>query len=240
MKIIGFISAKGGLGNTTLLASVASQLQNSLAIDSHLGFRQLDLICSVENKVVYDFYDYVKGVDSEKCIIKKEEFHLLAASQTKSLRDFSQEETLQRLKILPYDFILIDIPKEESYLEFYKDICDEFIILSTDTDLSLRNLDKILFLFFKNRILKPQHLVFTFLEETLQMENSELKNILRPNIQIISQIPKYRVSDNLSEHRDYQRRIQKLVNVLQGAPIEIEEIMKEKKTVFDRLFRKEV
>ena len=73
-KVITVTSLKGGVGKSTITANLAFTLAQSgkriLAIDCDFNIRNLDLIMGLEDRVVYDFGDAVKGtVSPEKAII---------------------------------------------------------------------------------------------------------------------------------------------------------------------------
>ena len=64
-------SGKGGVGKTTLTASLGIALaeagKKTVLIDADIGLNNLDVVLSIENKVVYDILDVISG----KCRLKQ-------------------------------------------------------------------------------------------------------------------------------------------------------------------------
>ncbi len=64
-------SGKGGVGKTTVTASVGSALADMgfkvTLVDADIGLNNLDVVLGIENKVVYDILDVISG----KCRIRQ-------------------------------------------------------------------------------------------------------------------------------------------------------------------------
>ena len=74
-KIITVTSLKGGVGKSTVTANLGYSLalrgKQTLVIDCDFNIRNLDLIMGLEDRVVYDFGDAVRGsVKAEKAVIR--------------------------------------------------------------------------------------------------------------------------------------------------------------------------
>ncbi|MCL1901115.1 MAG: AAA family ATPase [Firmicutes bacterium] len=58
-------SGKGGVGKTTLVAHLGAALARAnlkvLLMDTDIGLNNLDVVCGVENKIVYDIVDVIEG-----------------------------------------------------------------------------------------------------------------------------------------------------------------------------------
>ena len=63
--IIAIASGKGGVGKTLVTASLAIALQRRghsvLAVDADMGLRNLDLMFGMQDDVLYDIGDVIKG-----------------------------------------------------------------------------------------------------------------------------------------------------------------------------------
>ena len=70
-KIIVITSGKGGVGKTTATASIGAALAlegNRVAVvDMDIGLRNLDVVMGLENRIVFNIVDAVKG----KCKLKQ-------------------------------------------------------------------------------------------------------------------------------------------------------------------------
>lgn len=119
-KSILIASGKGGTGKTMFAVNLGATLVNNgkkvLIIDMDLGLRNLDLYLGVENNVVYDVYDVMKGVCRiRQAIIQDKRFenlHMMSASPNKedgTLTPLHMKVLCSKLKD-KYDYILIDAP----------------------------------------------------------------------------------------------------------------------------------
>ena len=63
--VITVTSGKGGVGKTTFSANVSAALaelgKKTIAIDTDVGLRNLDIIMGLENRIVFDLVDVVEG-----------------------------------------------------------------------------------------------------------------------------------------------------------------------------------
>lgn len=149
-KVITVTSLKGGVGKSTITANLAFTLAQTgkriLAIDCDFNIRNLDLIMGLEDRVVYDFGDAIKGtVSPEKTIIPDprcqslflcaapySDFEIPSKSKFDSLLSYFSESG-------NYDYIIIDSPGD-SYpvLSLASSISDITIIVTTHNPASLR------------------------------------------------------------------------------------------------------
>ena len=64
-RIIVVASGKGGVGKTTLTANLgialAKKKKSVCVIDGDFGLNNLDSLLGLENRVVYDVFDILKG-----------------------------------------------------------------------------------------------------------------------------------------------------------------------------------
>ena len=90
-QVITVTSGKGGVGKTTFSANVSAALaalgKKTVAVDTDVGLRNLDIVMGLENRIVYDLVDVVEGrCRLQKAIIRDrriDTLHLLAAAQTR-------------------------------------------------------------------------------------------------------------------------------------------------------------
>ena len=64
-KVIVITSGKGGVGKTTSTANIGTALallgHKVALLDTDIGLRNLDVIMGLENRIVYDLVDAVRG-----------------------------------------------------------------------------------------------------------------------------------------------------------------------------------
>jgi septum site-determining protein MinD len=119
-QVITVTSGKGGVGKTTFSANVSAALaalgKKTVAVDTDVGLRNLDIVMGLENRIVYDLVDVVEGrCRLPKAIIRDrriDTLHLLAAAQTRDKNAVSpdaMEKICAELKHL-FDYIIIDSP----------------------------------------------------------------------------------------------------------------------------------
>ena len=117
-RVITVTSGKGGVGKTTFSANVSAALamhgKKTIAVDTDVGLRNLDIIMGLENRIVYDLVDVVEG----RCHLRKacirdkriEKLHLLPAAQTRdktAVSPDSMEKICAELKHM-FDYTVID------------------------------------------------------------------------------------------------------------------------------------
>lgn len=116
--IIAIASGKGGVGKTLITASLAVALQRRghavLAVDADMGLRNLDLLFGMQDDVMYDAGDVVKGRcrRSEALLTVTEGLDFLAASQKHTWEKIDAPSYQYLIEELAreYDYVLIDCP----------------------------------------------------------------------------------------------------------------------------------
>ena len=120
-KRILYVYGEESSGVTFVTANLAHALKNHtkiLAVDLHLGARQLPSAMGISDFVVYDLYDYQLGIcDERKVVIDvAENLGLIAAPYKASKAEFSPEALMEIIEKVDCDIVLLDgshLPKPE-------------------------------------------------------------------------------------------------------------------------------
>ena len=154
-RVITITSGKGGVGKTTFSANVSAALaalgHKTIAIDTDVGLRNLDIIMGLENRIVFDLVDVVEG----RCRLQKafirdkrlENLHLLPAAQTRDKSAVSPEAMEKICAELrhAFDFVIIDCPAGiERGFENAIVGADEAVIVTTPHVSSIRDADRVI------------------------------------------------------------------------------------------------
>ncbi|KHE70607.1 septum site-determining protein MinD [Halobacillus sp. BBL2006] len=166
-EAIVITSGKGGVGKTTTTANLgtALALQNKKVclIDTDIGLRNLDVVMGLENRIIYDIVDVVKGrCKTKQALITDKRFdclHLLPAAQTSDKSEVTPEgikEVVEELK-QEYDYIVIDCPAgiEQGYKNAVAG-ADKAIVITTPEKASVRDADRIIGLLEQEDIEAPK------------------------------------------------------------------------------------
>ncbi|PSV01205.1 septum site-determining protein MinD [Photobacterium kishitanii] len=157
-RVIVTTSGKGGVGKTTTSAAIGYALakmgHKTIVIDFDIGLRNLDLICGLERRVVYDIISVTtKQASLRQAIVKDKRdknsnFYILAASQTHDKDALEKEavgELIQNLKDMGFEFIICDSPagiESGAMNAFY--FADEAIVVTNPEVSSVRDSDRIM------------------------------------------------------------------------------------------------
>lgn len=121
--LLATTSGKGGTGKSTVSVSLAlafSKLNKKvLLMDMDEGLRSLDLFLNLDDRIVFDLSDVLKGADIEDAIYpvdKNENIHLLPAPRNTGEIDGEAFSDLLKKLIPLYDVIILDFP---AGLDFY-------------------------------------------------------------------------------------------------------------------------
>jgi septum site-determining protein MinD len=267
-KVIVVTSGKGGVGKTTSAAAIATGLamrgKKTVVIDFDVGLRNLDLIMGCERRVVFDFINVINdGVRLNQALIKDkrvENLSILPTSQTKDKEALKQEGVQKVLDELKgeFDYIICDSPagiERGAMMSLY--FADEAIIVTNPEVSSVRDSDRILgILNSKSRRaelgLDPvkQHLLVTRYdpERVVKGEMLKLDDIIEilaiPVLGVIPQCPSVLSASNigmpviLDEKSKASDAYKDAVSRLMGEEAELRFLQPEKKSFFERLFRR--
>lgn len=154
-KVIAIASGKGGVGKTTVTASLAQALAERgntvLAVDADLDFRNLDLIIGLDGSFVYDLGDVALGNCVLNDAIYKSAFadnlYFMAGTVEGEAEKRVDSSVIGRLldHLRPYyDYILVDTAAGMGKsFELYTKNADTVIIVTTLYKPAIRDGEKI-------------------------------------------------------------------------------------------------
>ncbi|MDD4290660.1 MAG: septum site-determining protein MinD [Clostridia bacterium] len=146
-------SGKGGVGKTTLTASLGYKLarlgMRVALVDMDLGLNNLDVTMGIENRIVFDLLDVVEGrCRVKQALIQHEELLNLYIMpnchfERKTITAHGLKEVIGKMSEL-FDFILLDCPAGVD-IGFHRSVvcADEAIVVTTPHITSIRDSDKV-------------------------------------------------------------------------------------------------
>ena len=185
-RVITITSGKGGVGKTTLSANVSAALaklgKKTIAVDTDVGLRNLDIVMGLENRIVFDLVDVVEGrCDLSKACIRDRRIptlQLLPAAQTRDKTAVSpnaMRKVCDDLRSL-CDYVVIDSPAGiESGFETATIGADNVVIVVTPHVSSVRDADRVIGL-LESRDKQDIHLVINRLEPEM-VRSGDMLNI---------------------------------------------------------------
>jgi len=169
-KVIVVTSGKGGVGKTTTTANIGAGLaklgNKVVMVDTDIGLRNLDVVLGLENRIVYDIVDVVRGnCRLRQALIRDkrlEEMCLLPAAQTKDKTAVSEEQMKELCENLKaeFDYVIIDCPAGIEH-GFRNAIAgaEEAIVVTTPEVSAVRDADRIIGLLEAAEIRKPKLII---------------------------------------------------------------------------------
>ena len=149
-RAIVITSGKGGVGKTTTTANLGAALSQKgkkvVVIDADIGLRNLDVIMGLENRIVFNLVDVIKGVCKlQQALIKSKRssnLFLLPASQTDDKDVVTPTEMADLVKKLKeeFHFVLIDSPA--GIEQGFRNACagaDDAILVTTPEVAAIRD-----------------------------------------------------------------------------------------------------
>ncbi|MDD2941600.1 MAG: septum site-determining protein MinD [bacterium] len=168
-RAIVITSGKGGVGKTTTTANLGAALalkgKRVLVIDGDIGLRNLDVIMGLENRIVFNLVDVIKGrCKPQQAIIKSKRsnnLYLLPASQTDDKDVVNEEEMKEVVDSFKreFHFVLIDSPA--GIEQGFRNACagaDEALLVTTPEVSAIRDADRVVGL-LAARGIEPQLLI---------------------------------------------------------------------------------
>ncbi len=169
-KVIVITSGKGGVGKTTTTANVGTALamlgKKVVMVDTDIGLRNLDVVLGLENRIVYDLVDAVRGnCRLKQALIKDkrlENLYLLPAAQTKDKTSVTTDQMLELCTKLKeeFDFVIIDCPAGIEH-GFKNAIAgaEEALVVTTPEVSAVRDADRIIGLLEAAGISEPKLII---------------------------------------------------------------------------------
>jgi len=154
-KVIVITSGKGGVGKTTTTANIGASLallgKKVCMVDTDIGLRNLDVVLGLENRIVYDIVDAVRGnCRLKQALIKDkrlENMYLLPAAQTKDKTAVSEAQMIELCEKLKeeFDYVIVDSPAGIEH-GFKNAIAgaDEAVVVTTPEMSAVRDADRII------------------------------------------------------------------------------------------------
>ena len=153
-KNIAIISGKGGSGKTSLSLAFAKALSDSnlkvLLVDCDFGLNNLDVVCYIEDKIVFDLIDVLEN----KCRIKQAviespinpNLFIIPCTHSAIKSTVSSQALKLSLESLEdsFDYILLDCPAGiDAGFHRAVSIATEALIVTTPLMTSIRDADKV-------------------------------------------------------------------------------------------------
>lgn len=151
MRKIVVTSGKGGVGKTTVTATLGRKLAHGgyrvVLVDGDVGLNNLDVVTGIERRVVYDVGDVLSGrcrafqalvSDGEspmKILPSSKDSTLLTAQAFRGVVDGLRD----------FDFVIVDCPAGiEQGFHRAVSACDEAIVVTTPSASAIRDADKVI------------------------------------------------------------------------------------------------
>jgi septum site-determining protein MinD len=162
-KVIVVTSGKGGVGKTTVTASIGAALaiqgKRVAVVDMDIGLRNLDVVMGLENRIVFNVVDVVQ----KKCKLKQaaikdrkiDNLFLVPASQSDDKSIIKPENMVWLCKKLrrEFDFALLDCPAGiEQGFKNAIEAADEALVVCTPEVSSVRDADRVIGLLYAHSI----------------------------------------------------------------------------------------
>lgn len=235
-------SGKGGVGKTTLVAHLGSALAAGglrvLLMDTDIGLNNLDVVCGIENKIVYDIIDVIEGrCRAKQALIQMPQPTLYVMPSAHSYDKSAVcgqniKMVIERLKD-SFDYILIDCPAgiEKG---FHRSVAaaDEAIVVVTPNISSIRDADKVI------QLLKSYELAQIYLAinrvrgdlivSGVSISVEEVADLLK--IPLIGVVPE---DDNVSIYAGIGQTLSNGKNTQKAFSLLARNIHKERNDIFD-------
>lgn len=162
-EVITFTSGKGGVGKTTSTANVGVGLslldKKVILVDTDIGLRNLDVIMGLENRILYNLVDVLKGrCRVKQAVIRDKRFPNLSMIPSPCTKDPGSVDS-EKMKMLladlrqEYDYVLVDSPAgiEQGFQLALSDT-DRVILVTTPQIAAIHDADCVLQILKRQKI----------------------------------------------------------------------------------------
>ena len=168
--VIVVTSGKGGVGKTTAVANIGTALaqmgKRVVMVDTDIGLRNLDVVVGLENRIVYNLVDVVRGRCRLRQALVKDKhldnLYLLPAAQTEDKSAVTAEQMVGLCRELKedWDFVLIDCPAgiEQGFINAVAG-AEEAIVVTTPEVAAVRDADRVIGLLESRGLKDPQLII---------------------------------------------------------------------------------
>ncbi len=150
MRKIVVTSGKGGVGKTTVTASLGRKLSSLgysvVLVDGDVGLNNLDVVVGIENRIVYDIGDVMSGrCRISQAFVDDKESKLKVLPSSKCMPEMSAQAFRGIIDGIRADFVLIDCPAGiESGFHRAVSSANEAVVVTTPSASAIRDADKVL------------------------------------------------------------------------------------------------
>ncbi|NOY69036.1 MAG: septum site-determining protein MinD [Deltaproteobacteria bacterium] len=177
-KIIVVTSGKGGVGKTTVTASIGAALalqgKRVAVVDMDIGLRNLDVVMGLENRIVFNIVDLING----RCKIRQaaikdrriNNLFLIPASQSDDKNAIKPEDMSKICEQLKkeFDFTFLDCPAGiEQGFKNAIEAADEALVVCTPEVSAVRDADRVIGLLYA-RSITPKLIVNRIIPKMVQ------------------------------------------------------------------------
>ena len=148
-------SGKGGVGKTTVVANLGAKLSRAgsrvILMDLDIGLNNLDVVCGIENRIVYDIIDIIDGkCRSTQALVEVDRYPNLSVLPSAHSADKNSVNG-QNIKVVVdklsgiCDYILMDCPAGiETGFHRAVSAASEAIVVTTPHISSVRDADRVI------------------------------------------------------------------------------------------------
>ncbi len=257
-EVITFTSGKGGVGKTTSTANVGVGLslldKKVILVDTDIGLRNLDVVMGLENRILYNLVDVLKGkCRAKQAIIKDKRFpnlSIIPSSCTKdpgSVDPGKMKELMMDLRE-DYDYILVDSPAGiEQGFQLALAHTDRVVVVTTPQIAAIHDADCVLQILKRQKIRDINLLINGFRSQLVrdgdmldvpdicELLDAELLGVVLEDENII--IAQNHGTPVMGQHSVSEGCYQNIARRIAGEEIPIPDYLKSK-SIFSRFFWK--